>query len=148
VSLTAARLALNAADPDPREFFEMKVRPLLARQCLACHGATKLGGLAMDSRDSLLKGGASGAAIVPEHPDDSLLIQAVRHTHARLKMPPSGPSATPHGLPCLMIAHAGAGSSAASVRAASQSSRLLNDSSLPCSCRAVARLVPETSGSR
>ena len=42
----------------------------------------------MKSREALLKGGDSGRAIVPGHPEQSLLIQAVRHTHARLKMPP------------------------------------------------------------
>jgi len=73
---------------DPVEFFEMKVRPLLAAQCFACHTATAMGGLVMKSREALLKGGDSGPAIVSGHPDQSLLIQAVRQTHDRLKMPP------------------------------------------------------------
>jgi mono/diheme cytochrome c family protein len=38
----------------------------------------------------VLNGGKSGPAIVPGKPDESLLIQAVSHTHPRLKMPPSG----------------------------------------------------------
>jgi mono/diheme cytochrome c family protein len=82
-------LALGAEE-EQREFFEMKVRPLLARECLACHGPSKMGGLVMDSREALLKGGNSGPAVVPERPGESLLVEAVRHTHARLKMPPAG----------------------------------------------------------
>ena len=49
-----------------------------------------MGGLRLDSREAILKGGKSGPAIVEGKSDDSLLIQAVTHTHERLKMPPSG----------------------------------------------------------
>ncbi len=74
-----------AADPD--EFFEMRVRPVLAIHCLACHTTARLGGLDMRSQESLLQGGDSGPAIVPGRPEQSLLIQAIQHTHERLKMP-------------------------------------------------------------
>jgi mono/diheme cytochrome c family protein len=77
--------ALPAADP-----FASRVRPLLAKNCFTCHTTGKMGGLEMTSREALLKGGNSGPAIVPGHPEQSLLIQAVRHTHPRLKMPPTG----------------------------------------------------------
>ena len=80
--------SMEAQPGDAAEFFEMRVRPLLAEQCFACHAATAMGGLAMKSREALLKGGNSGPAIVPGHPEQSLLIQAVRQTHDRLKMPP------------------------------------------------------------
>jgi mono/diheme cytochrome c family protein/cytochrome c553 len=70
------------------EFFETRVRPLLAQKCFTCHTQARLGGLQIDSRESLLKGGNSGPAIVPGNPEQSLLIQAVSHTHERLKMPP------------------------------------------------------------
>ena len=72
------------------EFFETKVRPVLAENCFACHTSTKLGGLEMSSRDALIKGGNSGPAIEPGHPERSLLLKAVSHTHERLKMPPQG----------------------------------------------------------
>ncbi|MDX1983894.1 MAG: PSD1 and planctomycete cytochrome C domain-containing protein [Bryobacteraceae bacterium] len=75
---------------DPLEFFETKVRPVLAKHCFSCHTQTKLGGLEMSSRDTLLKGGKSGAAINLEAPEESLLVKAVRHTHEKLKMPPTG----------------------------------------------------------
>ena len=80
---------LSAADDKAQEFFEMRVRPVLAKNCFACHTGSKMGGLEMMSRESLLKGGKSGPAIVPGDPDQSLLLQAVRQQH-ELKMPPQG----------------------------------------------------------
>jgi hypothetical protein len=73
------------------EFFETKIRPILANKCFACHTNSKLGGLRLDTRESILQGGKSGAAIVAGDPDGSLLIQAVSRKHERLKMPPTGP---------------------------------------------------------
>ncbi len=84
-----AVLCLPAAET-PAEFFETKVRPVLAKNCFSCHTQTKLGGLAMFSREDLLKGGKSGPALVPSDPGKSLLVQAITHQHASLKMPPSG----------------------------------------------------------
>src|SRR6266542_2317816 len=75
---------------DPVEFFESRIRPLLAKNCYPCHTGSRLGGLQLDSRESMLRGGASGPAVVPGDPEHSLLIQAVSHTHERLKMPPPG----------------------------------------------------------
>lgn len=72
------------------EFFELRVRPLLAEKCYTCHTTSQLGGLRLDSKEALLKGGSSGPAVVPGQPEQSLLIQAVSHTHERLKMPPQG----------------------------------------------------------
>ncbi len=88
----AALCALTAAaqDTTQTDFFEQRIRPLLTRQCLSCHGGQKLGPLEMLGRDELLKGGKYGPAIVPGKPDQSLLIQAVTHTHERLKMPLNG----------------------------------------------------------
>jgi hypothetical protein len=83
-------LPLIVHGADPKEFFESRIRPLLVKNCFACHTQTRMGGLEMTSREALLKGGASGPVITPGDPDGSVLIQAVRHTHARLKMPPAG----------------------------------------------------------
>jgi hypothetical protein len=72
------------------EFFETKIRPVLAKNCYPCHsGATKvtMGGLFLDSRNGLRKGGAGGAAVVPGRPEESLLIRAIRYEGR--KMPPS-----------------------------------------------------------
>ena len=66
---------------------------MLVNQCYRCHsaadGKTK-GGLALDSREGLFKGGDSGPAVVPGNPDKSPLIKAVRYTDANLQMPPKG----------------------------------------------------------
>ncbi len=81
---------LAAQETAPAEYFEMKVRPVLAKNCFSCHTQSKMGGLALTSRDDLMKGGKSGPAVKPGDPEGSLLYQAVKQTHARLKMPPSG----------------------------------------------------------
>ena len=75
---------------DSAEFFETKIRPLLASNCYSCHTDSKLGGLRLDSREAILTGGKSGAALVPGDPDKSLLIKAVRQSDAKLKMPMGG----------------------------------------------------------
>ena len=87
--LCAGALAATPEDGQ-RDFFEMRVRPVLAKNCFACHGSARMGGLEMSGREALIKGGKSGPAIVPNDPDKSLLIQAVAQTHERLKMPPQG----------------------------------------------------------
>ena len=77
--------------PAAVEFFEARVRPILVDQCMKCHGPKKQSsGLRLDSREAVLEGGESGPAVVPYKADESLLVQAVTHTHAELKMPPSG----------------------------------------------------------
>ncbi|MFP6762297.1 MAG: DUF1549 domain-containing protein, partial [Planctomycetaceae bacterium] len=73
------------------DFFEAKIRPLLIKHCLQCHGPVKQeAGLRLDSRGGWVKGGDRGTAIVPRKPDGSLLIQAVRYADPGLKMPPDG----------------------------------------------------------
>ncbi len=73
-----------------QEFFELKVRPLLAKNCFACHTDAKMGGLQLNTRENLLKGGKRGPAVVPGEPESSLLIRAVNHTDPKLEMPPPG----------------------------------------------------------
>ncbi len=80
-----------AISPSDLQFFESKIRPLLVERCYKCHShdADKVkGGLMLDTREGLLHGGESGAAIVPGKPDDSLMITAVRYTDDTLQMPP------------------------------------------------------------
>ena len=71
------------------DFFENKVRPILANNCYKCHGDVTSGGLKLDSREALLKGGELGPVLVPGDPDKSLIITAVHQTTA-LKMPKGG----------------------------------------------------------
>jgi hypothetical protein len=94
VSLTPA--AIGAGRPAPRNdaaavaFFEKKVRPVLADNCYNCHSAdtNAKGGLRVDDHNGLLQGGGRGPAIVPFHPEKSLLIRAISYADAKLKMPP------------------------------------------------------------
>ncbi len=92
----AARASQPATQPPPLtpqavEFFESQIRPILAEFCYHCHTDDEKGGLRVDSRERLLKGGESGPAIVPGDPDASLLIRAVRHAAGAPKMPRSEP---------------------------------------------------------
>jgi hypothetical protein len=83
---------LYAQDPGI-EFFEKKIRPVLVEHCYECHAVTAKkvrGGLLLDSRDGVRKGGFNGAAVVPGDPDRSLLIKAVRYTDPETKMPKKG----------------------------------------------------------
>jgi cytochrome c553 len=89
--LAAGLLALDARADEAAEFFETHIRPLLVDHCYQCHSAEAekfKGGLRLDSREAILKGGDSGAAIVPGKPEESLLITAVRYADRDLKMPP------------------------------------------------------------
>lgn len=90
-SLLAAQ-AHAAPTPAQIEFFEAKIRPLLAQECYECHStATKQkGGLVLDSRPGWQAGGDSGAAIKPGDPTGSLLIQTLKHEHEDLEMPKNG----------------------------------------------------------
>ena len=78
--------------PDQVEFFEKKIRPVLAEKCYVCHGSKTepMAGLRVDSKDALLKGGGRGTPIVSGDPDGSLLIRAIRYSDLNLKMPPTG----------------------------------------------------------
>jgi cytochrome c553 len=72
------------------DFFEKSVRPVLAENCFACHSDRKQkAGLRLDSRQAMLAGGETGPAIVPGHPEQSLLLKAI-HYKDELKMPPKG----------------------------------------------------------
>ena len=71
------------------DFFENNVRPILANNCYSCHGDATSGGLKLDSRENLLKGGEHGPVLVPGDPDKSLIITAVHQT-TPLKMPKGG----------------------------------------------------------
>ena len=70
------------------EFFEQKVRPILVERCQKCHGASKQkGGLRLDSAAAVLKGGATGPAVVAGKPEESLLVGAINYGEL-YQMPP------------------------------------------------------------
>jgi Protein of unknown function (DUF1553)/Protein of unknown function (DUF1549)/Planctomycete cytochrome C len=89
IALPAVASGSDEFTSEQIEFFEAKVRPVLVQHCYDCHStdAKKLkGGLYVDSRDGLMKGGDSGAAAVAGKPDDSILIDAVKYRS--YEMPP------------------------------------------------------------
>ena len=74
---------------DGEAFFESRIRPVLADRCYECHSGEKTkGGLALDTREGLLKGGDNGPAVVPGKPEASPLVSAVRHLDPDFAMPP------------------------------------------------------------
>ncbi len=74
-------------------FFEAKIRPVLIEHCYECHStaASELGGgLLLDSQRGIIKGGDSSPSVVPNDPEASLLMTAIKYSKADLQMPPSG----------------------------------------------------------
>ncbi|HYE17246.1 MAG TPA: DUF1553 domain-containing protein [Tepidisphaeraceae bacterium] len=88
----AARAAEPAIPAGELEFFEKKVRPVLIARCYECHSTAKKvkGNLKLDTKEGWAKGGDAGPAIVPGDPENSLIIQAVKHAKQDLEMPPDG----------------------------------------------------------
>lgn len=77
------------AEADEAKRFEQHIRPLLASQCIKCHGPAKQeGGLRLDSREAMLAGGDSGPVLVPGEIEESLIVEAVRYES--YEMPPAG----------------------------------------------------------
>jgi hypothetical protein len=102
-ALAACVLASLAAPPldaqadgagrDGIEFFEKRIRPVLADRCYGCHaaGAKRIrGGLRLDTRQGLRQGGDTGPAVVPGDARRSLLLAAIRHAGDPPGMPPDG----------------------------------------------------------
>jgi cytochrome c len=67
------------------------VQPILSKNCYQCHGGdSHRGGLQLDTKERILKGGKDGAVIVPGHPEQSLLVTLIRH---------EGPADDPRPMP-------------------------------------------------
>jgi mono/diheme cytochrome c family protein len=77
------------ATPEQEQFFEAKIRPLLSKNCFTCHTREASGGLRLDSREALIKGGKNGMVVTPGDPESSRLIQALRYS-SKIQMPPAG----------------------------------------------------------
>ncbi len=89
-TLLATSALARGAEPVDNEYFEKKVRPILATNCVECHDAKKQkGGLRLDAKAEFAKGGESGAAVVPGKPEKSRLIDAIGYA-GEIKMPPKG----------------------------------------------------------
>ena len=100
IVVSSVATATRAADPAPAdakavEFFETKIRPVLVEQCYKCHSedaakANKLkGGLKLDTKAGLLKGGDTGSAMTPGKADASLLLKSLKYD-GDVQMPPKG----------------------------------------------------------
>ena len=92
ISLT---MAAGTSEParDQAEFFESKIRPILVENCYKCHSVEQgkaKGGLTLDTREGLLKGGDNGRIVVPGDLEKSPMITAVSYLDADLQMPPKG----------------------------------------------------------
>ncbi|QEF99013.1 Planctomycete cytochrome C [Stieleria maiorica] len=89
---TSVGLAKTITEAE-REFFESKIRPVLIEHCYQCHNSTDSaeGGLVVDHREALLRGGDGGAVIVDGDPAASRLIKVLRHEIDGLEMPEGGP---------------------------------------------------------
>lgn len=94
--LTVTLLAAGTPLPDDHAsrmkagtaLFQKSIRPALVENCLKCHGDEKVrSGLDLSTRELLLKGGESGGAIDPAHPEKSLLLTLIRHEEEP-EMPP------------------------------------------------------------
>jgi hypothetical protein len=89
--LAMIAVVLVSASPDD-SFFESKVRPVLAGVCVRCHGPQKAsGGLRLDSREALIRGGKSGRVVDLDDPSESLLIEAIHRGEDVKPMPPDKP---------------------------------------------------------
>jgi cytochrome c len=92
VGLSLSGLGFKSQDEAAKpEYYTAKVKPILDANCAKCHGGENhRGGLSMVSRESLLKGGHHGPAIVPGDPSKSLLLVLAHH---------SGPADDPMPMP-------------------------------------------------
>ena len=98
ISTAFAAIDTNSATPadaaptvEQRDFFEKKIRPVLADKCYQCHSEKSekvKGGLLLDTREGTRRGGDNGPAVVPGKLDDSLLIEAIHFTNKDFAMPP------------------------------------------------------------
>ena len=93
MATTSALATEPRSDSTGVDFFESKVRPVLAEHCYKCHsaaGKSPKGGLRLDTSDGMRKGGDTGPAVVPGDLEASLLLKAVNYDDDVLKMPPKG----------------------------------------------------------
>ena len=94
VSIAAQAEKPPVPTPVQADFFNTKIRPVLMDTCGECHLDDEDGGLRVDSREALVKGGENGPAVVPGDPEKSLLVHAIRRDGTGPRMPKEGPKLT------------------------------------------------------
>ena len=92
----AAGIKVNAQDDASRpEYYTTRVKPIFDANCARCHGGlNRRGGLNLDTREGMLKGGHDGSVLVPGEPTKSLLVRLIRHEGPPddpMPMPPKRP---------------------------------------------------------
>jgi len=94
-----ARAAVDASShtpPDEARLFQTKVLSVLRDECFRCHGDKDKGGLRLNNREAVLRGGDSGSpAVVPGVPAASALIARIRSRDEDERMPPKGEGLKP-----------------------------------------------------
>jgi mono/diheme cytochrome c family protein len=76
--------------------FSKEIKPIFEASCIKCHGRGRVkGGFRLDTRETLLKGGDTGAALVPGNSAESLLIALVQGVDPENVMPKKGSRLTP-----------------------------------------------------
>ena len=86
-------IPLSAQTPAGTEFFEKEIRPVLATNCYGCHSSkskSPMGGLVLDTKNGIKKGGNGGPVLVAGNPGSSRLLQALTYNQTELRMPPTG----------------------------------------------------------
>ena len=86
-------LAGRASADEAAMLFEKSVRPLFERKCFECHSskADELkGNLKLETMEQVLKGGATGPAVIAGDIENSFLLRAMRYQEDDFQMPPSG----------------------------------------------------------
>jgi len=92
LALCAAQWLPGQESTEGLQFFEQKIRPLLIEHCFECHSTTTEtnGGLVLDSKEGIVRGGDHGAAVDLQNVDSSLLLTAVHYRDPEFEMPPKG----------------------------------------------------------
>ncbi len=85
IATALPRLEAQTVNAGTADYFESKVRPILANNCFGCHSTSALGGLRLDTSEGMLKGGTRGPSLVPGDPETSLLIKAIKQNDPTLK---------------------------------------------------------------
>jgi mono/diheme cytochrome c family protein len=95
-AMTAEQIAALPPPANHRVDFATEVKPIFEASCIRCHGRGRdRGGLRIDSRETLLKGGDSGPGAVAGNSAGSYLIELVSGANPDELMPKKGKKLTP-----------------------------------------------------
>src|SRR4030095_2690185 len=86
-------LPLHGQTPTGTELFEKEIRPVFVAKCYGCHSSklkSPMGGLVLDTKAGLKRGGNGGPVIAAGSPPSSRLLQALTYNQTELRMPPGG----------------------------------------------------------